>query len=121
MADRDHALRLLIDAVAADPRGKAGVAARLNVSRPLLARVLSPRDTAGLSQKLAEAVIDHYDVIAVCPGTGEAQPRRECWRLAALAAPTHHPLAMRVWRACQRCPYQVSINHRPSGPGKEKQ
>jgi hypothetical protein len=106
MPDRDHARRLLVDAVAADRRGKAGVAACLNVSRVLLARVLSPCDTAAVSRKLAQAVIDHYDVIPNCPATGEAQPRRECWRYAALAAPTHNPLAMRIWRACQHCPHQ---------------
>ena len=106
MADRDLALSLLAGAIAADPRGKAGVADVLDVSRSLLARVLSPADPTGLSGKLARRVIDHYDVVAECPATGAAQPRSECHRLSAAPAPTHHPLAMRIWKTCRRCPHK---------------
>jgi hypothetical protein len=108
MSDRDHARRLLVDAVTADRRGKAGVADILSVSRALISRILSERDVTDISEKLARRVIDRFDIVACCPGTGEPQPRRECWRYAALAAPTHNPLSMRVWRACRRCPHQVS-------------
>ncbi|MDR0673008.1 MAG: hypothetical protein LBF93_04965 [Zoogloeaceae bacterium] len=44
-------------AVARDPRGKAGVAQRLGVSRPILARVLSPNDPTPLSRKLARRIL----------------------------------------------------------------
>ncbi|MDR3352613.1 MAG: hypothetical protein LBO00_06375 [Zoogloeaceae bacterium] len=48
-------------AVALDPAGKAGVARRLAVSRPILARVLSENDPTPLSLKLARKI---------CPLTG---------------------------------------------------
>jgi len=103
---RDLALQLLAAAVAADRKGKAGVAARLGAgcSRPLLARVLSPNDPCAMSDKLAARVIDVYHVIRACPGTGSEMPVSECQRLASGPAPTHNPQAMRIWKACRTCP-----------------
>lgn len=103
---RDLAQALLADAVAADRQGKAGVALRLGCSRSLLARVLSPADPCGLSDKLAARVIDVYHVVRACPATGGEMPVSECKRLAGGPAPTHHPQAMRIWKACRTCPYQ---------------
>ena len=106
------ALSLLEKAVAEDPAGKAGVARRLNqpgCGRVMIARVLSPNDSLQISDKLADRVLTVYYVIPVCPGTGAQQPRSECERIASLAAPTHNPQAMRLWKACRRC------EHRPVG------
>jgi hypothetical protein len=110
---RDLALRLLVAAVAADRKGKAGVAARLGCSRVLLARVLSPNDACALSAKLAARVIDVYHVVRACPGTGGEQPVSECQRLAAGHAPTHNPQAMRIWKACQTCPFKPASGGKP--------
>lgn len=112
--DRDLALRLLNDAVAADPAGKAGVARRLGdgFGRSLLSRVLSPNDTATMTEQLARRVIDVYHVIPVCPATGQLQPRRDCIRIGAAPAPTHNPAAMRIWKTCQTCP------NKPTGGAK---
>lgn len=105
-ATRELAGRLLVAAVAADRKGKAGVALRLGCSRPLLARVLSPADACALSDKLAARVIDVYHVIRACPATGGEMPVSECQRLAAGPAPTHNPQAMRIWKTCQSCPFK---------------
>ena len=105
-ATRDLARQLLVAAVAADKKGKAGVALRLGCSRPLLARVLSPADACALSDKLAARVIDVYHVVRVCPATGGEMPVSECQRLAAGPAPTHNPQAMRLWKACRSCPFK---------------
>lgn len=105
-ADRAMALQLLRQAVADNPKGKAGVAARLGYGRPMISRVLSENDKAGLSDKLAHAVIDAYHVVPKCPGTGAEQPRSECIRIAAGKAPMHNPAAMRVWKTCQTCPHK---------------
>lgn len=105
-ATRDLAGRLLVSAVAADRKGKAGVALRLGCSRPLLARVLSPADGCAMSDKLAARVIDVYHVIRACPATGGEMPVSECQRFAAGPAPTHNPQAMRIWKTCQSCPYK---------------
>ena len=92
-------LTLLAAAVAGHPRGKAGVAAQLQVSRPLLSRVLSPTD------RLAARIIATFGVTR-CPATGEQQQISDCQRLAALPAPTHNPQAMRHWKCCQHCPHR---------------
>lgn len=103
---RDLAQALLAAAVAADRQGKAGVALRLGCSRPLLARVLSPTDPCGMSDKLAARVLDIYHVVRGCPATGGDMPVAECRRIALGPAPTHHPQAMRTWKACQTCPFK---------------
>lgn len=106
---RDLALQLLADAVAgAGKGGKAAVAARLGAgcSRSLLARVLSPNDDCVMSDKLAARVLDVYHVVRACPGTGGEMPVSECQRLAGGPAPTHNPQAMRIWKACQSCPFK---------------
>lgn len=105
---RAIAMGLLVAAVAADKKGKAGVAARLGegFSRPLLARVLSPNDACPMSDKLAARVIDVYHVVRACPATGGEMPVSECRRLATGSAPTHNPQSMRVWKTCQTCPFK---------------
>ncbi|MBN8462655.1 MAG: hypothetical protein J0M01_07555 [Dechloromonas sp.] len=114
-ATRELALRLLVAAVAADKKGKAGVAARLGAgcSRSLLARVLSPNDEAGMSDKLARRVIDAYHVIRACPATDGEMPISECRRIALGHAPTHNPLAMRIWKTCQTCPHKPAKGAKP--------
>lgn len=104
MPDIDLAMQLLIKAVAEHPKGKAGVAARINCSRTLVSRVLSPNDPAEMSPTMAQRVINALHVIPVCPAIGAEQLRSECIRLAASKAPTHNPASMRTWKICQGCP-----------------
>lgn len=90
--------------IALHPRGKAGVAERMGVSRAYVSRALS----AGVSAygKVPKAFIRRvYDLESDvdCPATGGRIARAEC-RRALLPAPTHNPLAMRIWRECQTCP-----------------
>lgn len=103
---------LLVAEVAAHPKGKAGVAARLGVTRCYVSRVLSTGASAYAKapQKFIDRVIDRLHVVADCPATNSPKPRSECKRLGNGAAPTHNPLAMRIWIECQRCPHK---------PGKE--
>jgi hypothetical protein len=109
-AERALALGLLQRAVAdAGRQGKAAVATRLGCSRTLLARVLSPNDPLQITAPLTRLVIARYHVIADCPATGLPQPVSECRRLSEGKAPTHNPLAMRIWKTCQTCP------HKPQG------
>lgn len=111
-ADRSLALQLLTAAVAAAGKaGKAAVAERLGYGRSLISRVLSPNDKAGMSNALAQRVIDIYHVIPVCPATGATQPRAECLRLASSPAPMHHPTAMRNWRICQTCAHKPRLEN----------
>lgn len=96
--------RLLTEAIRnAGPRGKAAVAERLGVSRPYVSRVVAG-DYDPVPSQFIDRVIDRLHVVAECPATGLPQPRTECLRLAYAAAPTHNPLAMRIWKCCQHCP-----------------
>lgn len=107
---RDLARQLLIDAVvAAGAKGKAAVAIRLGYSREMVARVLSPNDPLEMSERFVDRVIDRFHVIPVCPATEQQQPRSECRRLSSQPAPTHNPLSMRIWRACQSCPHKPEV------------
>ena len=104
-ADKTLALQLLSDAVATHPKGKAGIAVRLGYGRALIARTLSPNDPLQISDALAERVIERLHVVAECPATGLPQPRSECRRIGSGHAPTHNPLAMRIWKICRACPH----------------
>lgn len=106
-ARRALALQLLAQAVkAAGKTGKVAVATRLGCGRSYLARVLSPNDDCTLSPGMVDKIIDRYHVIAECPATLQPQPRSECQRLASGKAPTHNPMAMRIWKTCRTCPHQ---------------
>lgn len=99
-------LALLRTAVAdADPGGITRVAVRLGVSRTYVSQVLNNlRPT--VPQQFISRVIDRLHVVAECPATLQPQPRAECQRLSRAAAPTHNPLAMRIWKICQTCPHR---------------
>lgn len=106
-------LALLRQAVAdADAKlgGKGGVtrvAARLCVSRAYVSQALNGLRPS-MPQPFIDRVIDRLHVVPECPATGLEQPRSECRRIGMGAAPTHNPLAMRIWKACQACPHHPS-------------
>ncbi len=104
---------LLQAAVTGDKRGKAGVAARLGVSRGYVSQILSTgRSARAPSPEFVRRVLTRYHVV-VCPARGwQETPYADCIK-ANGPAPTHNPLAMRIWRECQRCP------NRPAKPARE--
>lgn len=97
---------LLATEVSSNPRGKAGVADRLGVTRGYVSQVMSEGSSkpAAVSPKFVKRVLGLLHVIT-CPATREEQPREACAKAIA-AAPTHNPQAMRVWRCCQTCPHK---------------
>ena len=99
---------LLAAEVETNPKGKAGVAIRLGVSRAYVSRALSSGSAAfkAVPPKFIARVIDRLHVIPECPATGQPQPRSDCMRIGNGAAPTHNPLSMRIWIECQRCPHK---------------
>jgi hypothetical protein len=94
---------ILVREVDLDPRGKAGVAQRLGVSRAYVSRALSGGKSAyaAVPRKFISRVWDIESDVH-CPMHGSKIPRAEC-RKAIAPAPIHNPLAMHVWRGCQRC------------------
>lgn len=111
MADNAIDWRALLGQ-AIEAAGRGGVtriAARLGVSRPYVSQVLNGL-RSNVPQQFVDRVIDRLHVVAECPATLQAQPRTECRRIALGAAPTHNPLSLRIWQACQRCA------HKPEAP-----
>lgn len=94
---------ILAREVALHPRKKAGVADRLGVSRAYVSRAMSAGSSAYLAvpQAFIARVLDLESDVD-CPASGGRIARAEC-RKANGPAPTHNPLAMRLWRECQRC------------------
>jgi len=86
------------------PRGKAGVAERMGVSRAYVSRAMSAGASAyaDVPADFIRRVLDLESDVD-CPAIGARAPRADC-RKANQPAPTHNPLAMRIWRECQRCP-----------------
>ncbi|MEN9357146.1 MAG: hypothetical protein RL695_1317 [Pseudomonadota bacterium] len=103
---------LLEAACARHPRGRAGVADRLGVSRAYVSRALATAAGgksgigSGVGEKFQRRVIDRLCEVRECPATLQAQPVSECRRIAKPAAPTHNPLLMRIWGVCQTCIYR---------------
>lgn len=58
--------------------------------------------------RIAEAVVALLEVVE-CPHAKQTLPLAECHAIATASAPTHHPMKLGHWRACQRCP------NRPQG------
>ena len=95
---------ILAREVSLHPRKKAGVADRLGVSRCYVSRAMSTGKSAfaDVPRDFISRVLDLESDVD-CPAVGARVPRAEC-RKANQPAPTHNPLAMRIWRECQRCP-----------------
>jgi hypothetical protein len=97
-------MTLLNTAVNADPRGIAGVAEAIGVSRPALSMVVNGRYPAS-TDKIAAKVMDVY-ARNECPHLAEPITQHTCHGYARRPAPTSSPRDMRHWRACQSCPHK---------------
>lgn len=93
--------RLLEDAVT-HAGTKSAVATSLGFTRGYVSQVLNGLKDP-VPQSFIDRVIERLYVVAECPATGQPQPRFDCRRIACGPAPTHNPLAMRIWACCQRC------------------
>ncbi|MCE8027514.1 hypothetical protein HOP54_02265 [Halomonas daqingensis] len=101
---------LLAAEVEATNRKLAG--ARIGMSRSAVSLALANRypspSTAGIERRVLEAL----DGI-VCPAQGQTISTQQCREYRERPAPTHNPMAMRIWRTCQGCP------HNPQAKGGE--
>lgn len=94
---------LLEVAVAANPRGKAGVADEIGYSRTAVSLYLSGEYRS--PKKLEAAVISRYDR-RHCPHTGEDTGPDICRRRALSPKPYGGNARERQWQACQSCPHK---------------
>jgi hypothetical protein len=104
--------RALADAAAADPRGRAGVAERMGVSRVYVSRVMSG-DIDPVPDKFIGRVLAALCRVE-CPHLGRTLAPAEC---RAYAARPYRALAaaeVNHWRACQRCPNKAPPEAAPT-------
>lgn len=96
------------------PRGKAGVAERLCVSRAYVSRAMSIGSSAyaAVPKTFIARVLDLESDVD-CPAQRARVARAEC-RKALGPAPTHNPLSMRLWRDCQTCPIKPATAQEPT-------
>ena len=100
-------LSLLRTAIAANPRGKAGVADAMGITRPYICRVLSGSIPVP-SPRFIGRVLKTYQRID-CPHLGTSLAYSECQAHASRTYAALSHMEVDHWRACQRCP------HRPVG------
>lgn len=85
-----------------DATSITATATRLGVSRTAVSLVLSDKYPAK-TDRMAKRVIEVLGAV-ICPALGESITPERCQGYRSMKAPTHNPIAMRHWRACQRCP-----------------
>lgn len=78
------------------------VADRLGYSRTAVSLVLSGK-YSGKTDRIAKAVIELLEQAVACPYLGQPIAADLCRSHATGPAPTHNPLKMAHWRACQQC------------------
>lgn len=114
---------LLLQAVAEDPRGKAGVAERLlaggagSVGRTQLSLVLNGRYPAS-TERLAAKVLAVFDRHH-CPYLGEPVLSEYCLQLNRGPVPTWDPSALDNRRACRVCAHRPGPET-PSQPSGDR-
>ena len=82
---------------------------RIGMSRTAVSLVLANRypspSTAGVERRVMD-VLGRLECVAL----GEVVTASECQSYREKAAPTHNPMAMHHWRACQHCPNNPNCN-----------
>lgn len=99
-----HWKDLLAQAVDEDKRGRAGVAERLGLSRAAVSLALAGKYPAK-TDKIARAVIDHYDRPSCDLQHGAVIDRPLCRRISLIAEPKGGDARVR-WLICQTCAHK---------------
>lgn len=106
-------LELLAQAVADHPRGRAGVALQLDISRTAISLVMAGKYPAS-TDHIAARVLNTYARVD-CPHLAQTITQAQCRGNAERSAPTNSPRDMRHWRACQGCPLKPAVNQPETG------
>ena len=81
--------------------GLMKTAAKLRYSATSISLILNGKFN-GKPDKVAAKVADVFRKV-MCPFEGRRMERAECIEIALAPAPTHNPIKMQHWRACQKC------------------
>ncbi|MCY1563092.1 hypothetical protein D9M68_1005790 [compost metagenome] len=86
-------------------RGNRTLAARrIGVSRSAVSLVLVNRYPSPSTSGIERRVLETLGRLE-CPAQGEQVTVIQCQEFREKRAPTHNPVAMQSWRACQHCPH----------------
>jgi hypothetical protein len=99
----DDALQMLRAAVEAPGQSMNTVRVKLGCSRTAVSLCLSGKYSAS-TRKMAALIRERLGHVE-CPHLEREITGIECSNFHDREAPTSSPLAMRHWRACQRCPH----------------
>ncbi|UXZ55801.1 hypothetical protein LOS15_07220 [Halomonas sp. 7T] len=95
-------ITLLADEVRATNRKMAGE--RIGVSRSAVSLALANRYPSPSTSSIEKKVLEALDGLQ-CPAQQRIISVEQCRDYRARPAPTHNPMAMRLWRHCQSCPH----------------
>ena len=90
---------ILSEQVAQTSRAK--VASELNYSLTSVSLIMNGK-YAGKPDRLRDKVLKRYTRVH-CPYVAKIIPLHQCQDTAHGKAPTHNPMKMQQWRACQSC------------------
>lgn len=79
------------------------VADELNYSKTTLSLIINGKYGDKTTDRVRDKVLTTYAQVH-CPYQNQMLAMGDCVALATVAAPTHNPLKMQQWRACQSCP-----------------
>lgn len=95
-----HWVQLLANEVESSNRTKA--AKRIGISRTAVSLLLANNYSSPSTKRMESRVLAALDGIH-CPAQGANISTEQCREYRDRPAPTHNPMAMRVWRVCQNC------------------
>lgn len=78
------------------------VAVELGYSKTALSLIMNGK-YVGKTDRVRDAVMNRYAFVE-CPHRVQTIAMYDCISLAHSPAPTHNPIKMQQWRACQSCP-----------------
>lgn len=87
---------------------------KLGYSKTALSMIL--RGTYYGKTDKAAAAVRHALLRYTCPHSGETMSATACRTIAHAPPPTHNPIKMQQWRACQNCPKRPSENQDSAKP-----
>jgi len=94
-------ITLLANEVRATNRKMAGD--RIGVSRSAVSLALANRYPSPSTDSIEKKVLLALDGLK-CPAQQLTISVEQCREYRSRPAPTHNPMAMRLWRSCQTCP-----------------
>ena len=94
-------ITLLANEVRATNRKMAGD--RIGVSRSAVSLALANRYPSPSTSSIEKKVLEALDGLN-CPAQERTISVEQCREYRSRPAPTHNPMAMRLWRSCQTCP-----------------